>query len=359
MSPIIMTWYGIDSVDRAFSRTKSFLLEPFDFWKWARLALIIFLLNGLSAGSGNSGGSYHGTSGNLEQTLSDFGFGEGPESFGELEAGDFSVIFEKISSIPNFDLIVLGIVILLLIGLLFAYLSNVMEFVFVESLVSNEVKVLDYSKRFRGDGFRLFIIRILLGLVFLLSLGAAMFPFISNAIERGADPGWELILGGIAWFLIVLFVIGFISLVIGSFLNLAIPLSIYRKSGILSAFWLVYKNFRQSWKEILVYWGARLLLRLGTAIAATMLFLLVLLGLGLGFFLVDGILYFLLLILISEDLVWFGLAPVLFVEFLLLLGIMLFINVPFMVFLKYHMLSFLDMWYPGAEIPFFDRTVLK
>lgn len=346
-----MTWYGIDAVDKAFSRTKSLLLEPFDFWKWARLALIVFLLNGLSAGSGNSGGNYHGDSGDFEQTFSDLGFGEDP--------GDFSVIFDKISSLPYFNFIVLGIFILFLIGLFFAYISNLMEFVFVESLVSNEVKILNYSKRFLGHGFRLFIIRILLGLVTLLFLGAAMFPFISRVIEGGSDLDWPFILGGIAWLLVVLFVLALIRSVIGSFLNLAIPLSIYQKSGILSAFGLVYKNFRQSWKEMLVYWGSRFLLRLGTAVVLLILLLLVLLGLGLVFLLVDGILYFLLSALLTENLVWIGLAPVLFVEFLFFMGVMLFLNVPVMVFLKYHMLSFLEMWCPGAGIPFFDRTVLE
>jgi hypothetical protein len=36
-----MSWNGIDAVDKAVSRTKRALFEPFDFWKWIKLAIII------------------------------------------------------------------------------------------------------------------------------------------------------------------------------------------------------------------------------------------------------------------------------------------------------------------------------
>ncbi|WP_054865166.1 DUF7544 domain-containing protein [Methanosarcina barkeri] len=50
-----MSWYAIGAVDRALSRTREALLEPFDFWKWVKLAIIVFLLGGVSS-YGNSSG---------------------------------------------------------------------------------------------------------------------------------------------------------------------------------------------------------------------------------------------------------------------------------------------------------------
>ena len=48
-----MSWYVVDAVDRAFDRTKKCLLEPFDFWKWLKLAIIVALIGG--GGSGFNG----------------------------------------------------------------------------------------------------------------------------------------------------------------------------------------------------------------------------------------------------------------------------------------------------------------
>ena len=53
-----MSWYAIDAVDRAFSRTRKALFEPFDFWKWIKLAIIILLLGGIGSSYGGSGTNY-------------------------------------------------------------------------------------------------------------------------------------------------------------------------------------------------------------------------------------------------------------------------------------------------------------
>ena len=55
-----MSWYAIAAVDRALSRTKKALFEPFDFWKWAKLAIIIFLIGGGGSNFGGQGTSYQG-----------------------------------------------------------------------------------------------------------------------------------------------------------------------------------------------------------------------------------------------------------------------------------------------------------
>ncbi len=53
-----MSWYGIDAVDKAISRTRRALFEPFDFWKWVKLAIIIFFLGGSGSNFGGSGNNY-------------------------------------------------------------------------------------------------------------------------------------------------------------------------------------------------------------------------------------------------------------------------------------------------------------
>ena len=65
-----------------------------------------------------------------------------------------------------------------------------MEFVFVESLVRNEVKFWTYSRRFLGKGFYLLLVRLALGLVFLVLLGIAALPLIPSILENSSDFAW-------------------------------------------------------------------------------------------------------------------------------------------------------------------------
>ena len=160
---------------------------------------------------------------------------------------------------------------LVLLVLFFYYISNVMEFVFVESLVRNEVKFWAYSRKFLGKGFYLLLIRLALVLFFMVLFLIAMLPFVPSILERSSDLAWPALLGGVFWIIGVIFVLILIGIVINSFLSLAIPLSIYRNSRILSAFRLIFANFRKSWEEVVVYWLIRFLLGIFIAILSVIL----------------------------------------------------------------------------------------
>ncbi len=349
-----MVWYGIDAVDRAFSRTRKALFEPFDFWKWAKLALIIFLLGG--AGS-NYGGNYGGSGTNYQAGPDDF-----KDTFPEIDPGQVpgypfdgmrpdlnNMHFSEISWI-----IITGIVLVLLLVLVFSYISSVMEFVFVESLVRNEVLFWDYSRKFLGKGFYLLLIRFGIGLLFLLLIGIAALPLVPKLLESPSDFSWPALIGGFFWIFAVIFGLAILGSFINSFLNFAIPLSIYRETGILSAFGLAFGNFRKSWKELVVYWIIRFFLRIGIAIFVAIISLILLLAFGLVFLIIDGILYFLFSALVSGTMLWVLLIPFVLLELLVIFVAMLFLSVPFAVFIKYHMLSFLEAWYPESDIPMFN-----
>lgn len=116
----IMRWYGLDAVDRAFSRTRKALLEPFDFWKWAKIAIIIFLV-----------------------------------PIGFLLLNKILLKYSNSSAVLILPFLFFHFLI---------YVSNVMEIVFVESLVRNEVKFWNYSRRFLGKAFYLMLRRLALGM---------------------------------------------------------------------------------------------------------------------------------------------------------------------------------------------------
>ncbi|WP_269849284.1 hypothetical protein [Methanosarcina horonobensis] len=73
------------------------------------------------------------------------------------------------------------------------------------------------------------------------------------------------------------------------------------------------------------------------------------------FLIIDGVLYFIFSALVSEPYSWILLIPFVIVEILLVFVTLIFLSVPFAVYLKYHLLSFLEAWFAGANIPFFDE----
>lgn len=349
-----MSWYGIEAVDRAFSRTRKALFEPFDFWKWVKLAVIIFLLGGAASNYGGSGTNYQMSSEDFDN-LPHIDPGWIPVFPFVTEEPGLSYIY----SVSPSTIIIATVVLILLLALVFSYISSVMEFVFVESLVKNEVKFWAYSRRFLGKGFYLLLVRLIIGLVFLVLFGIAVLPFILSMLENSSEFVWPARLGGIFWLGGSFIILVLLAVAINSLLSLAIPVSIYRNEGILPAFRMIYGNFRKSWQEVVVYWLIRFALGIGTGIIAIFIFGLVVLVMGLGFLIFDGILYFLFSLLVSEPLLWILLIPFIVIELILILGALVFLNVPLAVFMKYHLLSFLEAWFADVEIPFFDAPALE
>lgn len=346
-----MSWYGIDAVDRAFSRTKKALFEPFDFWKWVKLAIIVFFVGSGSSNYTGSGNNYRMSPEELRNTTtlgSDLIHGYIPQS-----------INSPITSFSEYGLLIALIAALILIFLLFFYISSVMEFVFVESLVKNEVKFWAYSRKFLGRGFNLLLVRLALLIISLVFLGIAALPLISSIMKMSSDFSWSALMGGFVWFIGVLIALGLIMGIISSFISLAIPVSIYRNIGLIASLKLVFANFRKSWKEVVVYWFIRFIISIVISALAAILFVSLILGSGLIFLAIDGILYFLFSSFVSEPLLWILLLPFAVIELVLFFGALLLISVPLGVFPKYYLLSFLEAWFEDSEIPFFDAAVLE
>jgi hypothetical protein len=343
-----MSWYGIDAVDKAVSRTRRALFEPFNFWKWVKLAIIIFFLGGGGYNYGGSGNNYRMNPEELQN------ISMAPDLIPRYISHNIENIYPSGDSFALYGLLIALVAGLILLILLFSYISSVMEFVFVEALVKNDVKFWAYSRKFLGKGFNLLLVRLALGLIFLLLLGIAALPLISSILKTSSDLSWPALMGGLLWFIGVLIVLGLLMAIISSFISLAIPISMYRNIGILASLKLAFANFRKSWKQVLVYWVARFVLGLVLGILMLILFLVVLVVSVIISLIIDGILYFLFSAVTSDPWNWILLAPFIFIELLLFFGTLLLLNVPFAVFMKYHLLSFLEAWFAGADIPFFD-----
>jgi hypothetical protein len=349
-----MSWYGIDAIDKAFSRTKKSLFEPFNFWKWIKLAIIIFFV-GTTSSYGGSGSSYQTGIQELRDNLSYIS----PGQISDFPVNMSGIDLDYIQSLPLKEAAISFAALLLLLILVFLFISSVMEFVFVEALVRNEVHLREYFKKFLKNGLSLLIIRIALVILSFIVFLISIMPFISILLGESSKPSLLVVLSKVFWFIGVITVLVLFGLVINSFLSLAIPISIYKETEILSAFSMIYTNFRKGWKEVVMYWFIRLIIGIGIGVVAIILFTVLILSSGIVFLAIDGILYFLFSSFMSEPLLWILLLPFAIIELVLFFVALLLISVPLGVFPKYYLLSFLEAWFADSEIPFFDSVLLE
>lgn len=341
-----MEWYVIDAVEVAYERTKRCLFEPFDIWKWVKLAIILMLVGGGSGYGGNSFNSFN----SFSDTGRYPGYGSDYDPGYDSEFNPFDLIEDAASAVSSSAVLAIITLIFLLV-IAFMYISSVMEFVLVESLVSNNVKFWEYARRFLGKGFHLFLIRVATLILSLLVLAVIVIPFIFISRMSSGDYFWLSLISGIMIVFFLLIVFAIITSVFGSFISMSIPVALYSNIGVLSAILEVLRKFRSDWQQIIVYWVGRAILGIIVGIAAFVVLMLALLATIVPFLIVDVVIYFLLSLVLS-GFEWIVLTPFILVEVIIFIIVMALVSMPFGAFLKYHMLSFVEKWFSEAGIPF-------
>ncbi len=335
-----MGWYSIDAVDAAMKRTKKALIEPFDFWKWIRLGIIIFFIGGTGFSNFNFPGSYNQ-----------------PYDNKKIDGASNEDMIKEISQFWDQyrTYILIGIAAIVFLIILFVLLSSIMEFVLIESLVTNKVAIRAYFRKYLHSGFNLFIIQLILLMAFLSLFILAMMPILQKFIESPANITPGMILMWILWFFVVIMILAFVSGVLHSFIGLSIPLAMYQEIGIIASLKEIWGKFRMDWQQILVYWVVRIVLGLvvGIALGIAALILLIIILIPIAVF--GVILYFIVSGLgFDNPLSWILIIPFSLFAALILITFLLMISVPGAVFMKYHQLTFLKAWYPEIKIQFFD-----
>ncbi len=348
-----MGWYVVNAVGKAIERTRTCLFEPFDLWKWMKLVIIVMLIGGGSSFNGGGGGN------SLDDiTLQDPGATDSfTEALGES--------IDKLQTGPGLELIIGIILLILILILFFSYISSVMEFVFVDSLVSNDVRFWEYFRRYLGKGLGLFVFRLLVFVVLLSLIALMALSFVIPLIGSSWDTFPDAIMSNIVSFILLLIgiilIAAIIGGIIGSFINLSIPVAIYTETGIFRAFANVFGQFRKNWQQFLVYWIGRFFLGLAVGIAVGIILLITIILAGFFILLADLLIYFTISALLSgsDTLVWIVLVPMIVIQAILFIVSLAVIAMPARVFLKYHMLTFLQQWYPDTEIPMFDMQQIN
>ncbi|ACV11999.1 conserved hypothetical protein [Halorhabdus utahensis DSM 12940] len=244
-----MALAAIDRIDDAVDMTRSFLF-PFDGGRWLRLAVITFFLVG-----GSGGGSVFSTTGNV------------PASTGSTTGGsipEFSV------ELPEFTAtavaVALGVIaVLVLLGLIVGAIGAIVEFVFVESLSSNEVNIRAYFGRYLGRGLRLFAFRLVLGAVTFAIFGGAFLLLFGDVIAalfagEAVSPSIARIVAGVLLLFLLGLVVGIpVALANGFTTEFVVPIMLREDRGVLAAWRRFWPTLTEQWTE----YGAYVLVAFG------------------------------------------------------------------------------------------------
>jgi hypothetical protein len=305
-----MALHAAQNVGDAIDVTREFLF-PFELRRWLKLALVAFFVGGgVNFPSGQVGGS-----GNTPD----------PNGGGELPA-----------SIPADIVTILAVVAVIAVtfALVFGIIGAIMEFVFIESLRTEEVRLRRYwSDRWR-QGLRLFGFRVVVGLpVLALFLGwmALIFaPLLTDVQLPGASVG--LFLAGLP----VLFLVGLLFGVIYSFTTVfVVPLMVQQDSGVLAGWRRLWPSIKREWKQYLAFAVIGFVLTLVAGLVASMAVGLAAIVLLVPFAIVGGIVY-LAFSFSTAGTVLLGLLAVLFV--LIMLIVWALVQVPVVAYLRYYAL---------------------
>ena len=299
--------HAIDDLGDALDASRNFL-TPVRPWTWTKLALIVIFIGG--AGGGFSGFSF-------DPTMADPATGE-PVT--EVTAPEPEVI-------AIFLIILLGA---LIIGLIWAYIAAVLEFVFFNSLRDEAVHVRRYFKAHLRNGLHLLGFRIGVGIAVLLLLLVPLALLFGLVIVLGL--GGTVVAVGLLAFLPWLALVLLAQSVVGRFTTVfVVPVMIHEGRGIISAWKRFWPTVRREWKEYAVFYILFVILELVAAIAVGIIAFLVFLPIGIPILIVSVVLALTIIgLVIAIPLMIFGL--------LLFILIAAYVEMPVVTYFRYYAL---------------------
>jgi len=351
-------------IARSFGRMVLILFKPFSYKKWAKLILIAYLagclgFGGSSSSRGSSSKGRRAEAARSEQVLGlesqdpakgsfpaeEPLFLDGPQKHGI--AGD---IKEALSFLPDWFFRYFSVILVLGLGLviLFTWLSARFQFVWYRAVVDNDAKIAEPFQTYKTQGNSLFQFYLIA-----YAVGAAVIALAAYWAwsRRGAFPlqgeaqisPVEMIKLYMGPFFVVLLVVLLGSVLFFFVQHLVLPIMaegncLFREGW--RKFSLVYQSRRPSiWLFLIVSVG----LGIVGGLATVLLSFLVLFILGIAAFLVLGFIYLLLTVLFKAKILFWIVAIILGVPYLLAsILILTATHLPLAVFFRSFSLYFLS-----------------
>lgn len=222
-----MALYAIDEIDDAFRVTREFLV-PVDLRRWLKLAFVVFFVGGI----GTNVGSFQ---------------------FNAPAGGETTFPIDRLPDLgADVWLLVAGVgAVVVLVALAFLLVGSVMEFVLVESLRTESVRVREFWSRRWRQGVRLFGFRLVVGVLLLVGFAALLAPIVLGALDGQVTGGAVgLFLVGLPLFLLLALVV---SLVNGFTTVFVVPIMVLTDAGVLAGWRRLWPTIRSEWKQYVVY----------------------------------------------------------------------------------------------------------
>lgn len=241
-----MALYALQEVDDAIGVTREFLF-PFDVRRWLKLAVVAFFIGGgasVPSVQYNFGGTPDGTPGRVPDPGSPFAL---PDTVLWIVAAA----------------VVVGVV----LGVTFAIVGAIMEFVFVEALRSGDVTLRRYWRRRWRQGLRLFGFRIVLGLPFVaLVVGWLALVFVPLFLVGEPTIPLAAFLIGLPFVVLVGTVYGLANWFTTVFV---VPIMIREETGVLAGWRRLWASIRTEWKQYAAYTLVGIGLTIATGVLAS------------------------------------------------------------------------------------------
>lgn len=302
--------YALDEIGNAFETTKDFLL-PFGLYRWLKLTIIAFFV-----GSAGFQMNYF--------PFNSFGGGDTPTTgFDPSQIG-----------IPELTIILLIIGVIIFIGLIFLVLGSIFEFILIESLRSEQVRIRNYWSKYWKKGLRLSIFRFFIGFLPAI-IGVLGVLFLIFTFFIAASP---IISVGLLFVLIPIFIaIAIIFGIIDGFTtNFVVPTMILEDCGVLAGWRRFWTTLKTEWKEYLVYLILSWVLGLVGGLLTGIVFMITLIILLIPFGIL-GVIGFALMSTIEI----LGIALLAIVVLFFIISVFVvsaFVQVPVLVYLRYYAL---------------------
>ncbi|MDG5817311.1 hypothetical protein [Natronococcus sp. A-GB7] len=235
---------AVDDLGDAIDATRNFL-TPVRAGLWLRLAILALFVGGLGTG------------------------------FPSAPTGDVGPAAEQApgpgaEAVPDEALLAAALVVgfLALLWLGYAFVAAIMEFVFIESLRSETVRVRRYSNANVGRGIRLFGFRVAL-LAITLLVGAT--PVVATVFGLGGIDGGVGVVGFAGLFAVGVYLV---YAVINRFTSeFVAPVMLLEERGVLSAWRRFWPTVRANWLEYVVYLVLVWIIQAAVGIAVSILML--------------------------------------------------------------------------------------
>jgi len=267
---------SVDALSSAYYHTRRILFCPFEPRKYMKMALVYLLSGGMQGGP--RGGSFNnyiptprshhhsgiegGITSMAQSCLSDAGSfirargsGESLQYFLNLVQiwkSRLDSIFHSNDTglMALWSLGIFGVVVLVF-GLI--YMTSVFQFIFLESIVSNRLSIIEHWRKHKGLGFSYMLWMLVIMFVMIGMMAAFLVPVgMTAAASKGAPSG--AFMGSLcAGMLAVLAVILVLSIVAALTINLVVPVMYIKNISILPAWGRVLKLARSHVGEFLLY----------------------------------------------------------------------------------------------------------